>query len=126
MQAPPSLDIVSVLTALAALVFAPDLAALVGPYAVILIGATLGAAWGATRRKATSRLGTLGYIAGMVGLACLVTVPAAAVGSKLTGLHLHWLLGPVAALIGALGPEWAYGKARSFLASQSSKGARHE
>lgn len=112
---PPSLDIVSVLTALSALVFAPELAAVIGPYAVILIGATLGAAWGATRRKASTRLGTLGYIVGMVGLACLVTVPAAAAGSRLTGLHLHWLLGPVAALIGALGPEWAMSKARGFL-----------
>jgi hypothetical protein len=124
MTQPPQLDIVSVLTAVAALLFAPELAAMVGPYAVILIGATLGAAWGATRRPASSRIGTLGYIAGMVALACLVTVPAAAAGSKLTGLHLHWLLGPVAALIGALGPEWAYNKARSFLSAASKGGSQ--
>lgn len=41
---PPQLDPVAAATAIFAIVFSPTIAAYVGPYAVIIIGAALGAA----------------------------------------------------------------------------------
>lgn len=111
---PPQIDIVSVAIAFAALIFSPDLAALIGPYAVILIGATLGASVGASRRPSLTRSGTAAYIAGMVTFACLSTVPAAVLVSNWTGVQMQWLLGFVAAGIGALEPEWVVRKVREL------------
>jgi uncharacterized membrane protein len=113
---PPQLDLVSVLVILATAIFSPSVAAVLAPQIVILIGATLGAAWGASRRPPTSRFGSARYVVGMVLLALMVTVPAAEVLSGwIQALPLHWLLGPVAALIGAMEPEWLMNKARRLL-----------
>ena len=121
MSAPPpqSLDIVSVAIAFFALVFSPELSALIGPYVVILVGATLGAAWGASRRPASTRGSSALYVAGMVGLALLVTVPAAELSARFLGVHLHWLLGPVAAVIGGVGPDWMLERIRKLIASKT-------
>lgn len=115
----PSLDIVSVFIALATLIFSPELSALIGPYVVILIGATLGAAWGASRRPPTSRFASLWYVLGMVGFALLITVPAAELSARFLGVHLHWMLGPVAAIIGGLGPDWMLERVRKLIASKT-------
>lgn len=121
---PPPLDIVSVLIALATLVFSPAVAAVVAPQVVIIIGATLGAVYGASRREPGTRTGTLGYIVGMVVLALLVTVPVAEVLSSWTGINLHWLLGPAAALIAGLEPDWLMAKARALLGRRIDGGAQ--
>jgi hypothetical protein len=113
---PPQLDLVSVLVILATAIFSPSVAAVLAPQIVIVIGATLGAAWGASRRPPTSRFGSALYIVGMVLLSLMFTVPAAVVLSGwIPALPLHWLLGPVAALVGALEPEWLMNKARRLL-----------
>lgn len=114
-HSPPQLDIVSLAIAVAALIFSPELSALIGPYVVILIGATLGAAWGASRRTPGTRTQSLLYVLGMVGLALLVTVPAAELSARFLGVHLHWLLGPVAAVIGGLGPDYMLDRVRAVL-----------
>lgn len=49
-----NLDPVSVAIALASILFGPPLAAIIGPYAVILISATVGAAWALGRRDPCS------------------------------------------------------------------------
>lgn len=102
----PPLDIVSVAVALATAVFSPEVAALLGPYAVIFLGAMLGGAWSASRLELPGRWPTVKYLLGIVALALLVTVPAAEIASRYyTGLSFNYLLGPVAVFIGALGPD---------------------
>lgn len=106
MQAPGSIDIVTLSVAVATTLFSPELAAIVGPYAVILFGATLGAAWAASREAHISRMQTLWYILGVVGWALIVTVPASELIDKHWGIESRWTLGPVAALIGGVGRDW--------------------
>lgn len=114
MTAPPQLDVVTVAIALAATVFGPAIAEVVGPYAVIFLGALLGAAWSASRRPPPTQtglranFGTLGYIALLVLLAVLVTVPCATLAASYLpgGLESRVLLAPVAAVIAGIGPDW--------------------
>ena len=123
MSAPPSppIDIVTVVIALASAAFGPELAAYVGPYAVILLGALLGAAWSASRKEPGTRVSTLGHIALMVGWALMVTVPTALLAGKAFGWESKWLLGPVAVVIAGIGHDWpavgkwALGLARSAI-----------
>jgi hypothetical protein len=103
---PPPIDIVTVFIAIAGVLFGPDLAAVIGPYAVILLGAALGAGWSATRREPGTRGGTLLHMLLMMGWALIVTVPAAIVAGLLFGLEAKWLLGPVAVVIAGIGPDW--------------------
>lgn len=102
----PSIDIVSVAIAVATVAFGPDLAAVVGPYAVILLGALLGAAWSAGRRKSDTRMSTLAHMALMIGWALIVTVPLALLAGATFGWESKWLLGPVAVIIAGIGPDW--------------------
>lgn len=101
----PGLDIVTVAAAIAAVMFRPEIAAVVGPYAVILIGAVLGGTWSASRMALQTRWGTVKYLAGIVTLALLVTVPAAEWASSHGGVEFNTALGIVAVFIGALGAD---------------------
>lgn len=113
---PPALDIVSLAIALAALLFSPELSAVLGPYWVILTAATLGAAWSASRRPSNPhRFAVLLYVAGMVVLALLVTVPLAELAARMVGVHVHAALAPVALLIGAAGPDWLLARMFSLI-----------
>jgi hypothetical protein len=102
----PPIDIVTVAIAIASAAFGPELASVVGPYAVILLGAALGAAWSASRREPGSRMGTLAHVLLMMGWALLVTVPAAAIAGQAFGWESKWLLGPVAVVIAGIGQDW--------------------
>lgn len=51
------LDPVNMAIALASVIFGPALAGVIGPYAVILIASTVGAAWSLGRRDQSARLG---------------------------------------------------------------------
>lgn len=103
---PPPIDIVTVAIALATLLFGPTVAELVGPYSVIVLGAALGGAWSASRREAGSRTSTVGHMLLMIGLALLITVPLAFLGSQYLPVDPKWLLGPVAVVIAGIGPDW--------------------
>jgi hypothetical protein len=101
------LDPVSVAIALASVIFGPAMAAIVGPYAVIIIAATVGAAWALGRREQGSRLGAVWYFMLMNGTAVMVTVSLA----KLAGRYLgdtdpYWLLAPIALVVGGVGEDW--------------------
>lgn len=103
---PPPLDIVSVAVTIAAVLFSPEAAAMAGPYAVIILGAIAGGSWSASRLALGGRLETAKYLAGIVTLALLLSVPAASVATAYyDGLTFNYLLGPVAFAIGALGPD---------------------
>jgi hypothetical protein len=102
----PPIDIVTLFIAIDTALFGPELAAVIGPYAVILLGAALGAAWSATRREPGTRGSTLLHMLLMMGWALLVTVPAAAIAGRTFGWEAKWLLGPVAVVIAGIGPDW--------------------
>ena len=101
------LDPVSVAVVLASTLFGPQLAAIIGPYAVILLGATVGAAWALGRRETDKKSGAVAYFMLINGTAVLVTVGI----SNLVGRWLgheddNWLLAPVAMVIGGVGHDW--------------------
>lgn len=100
------LDIVTLAVAVSTTLFSPELAALVGPYVVILFGAALGAAWGASRQTRSSKWATVMYVLGVMGLALIITVPASELIARHWGIESRWTLGPVAALIGGIGRDW--------------------
>lgn len=104
---PPQIDIVTVVTALAALVFSQELADVIGPYSVIVVGAILGGAIATGRRKKASGFWRgAGFLLAMVTLALLCTVPVAMSIANHSGVESRWLLGPVAVLIAGIGPDW--------------------
>lgn len=102
------LDPVSVAIAVASIIFGPALASVIGPYAVILMGSTVGAAWSLGRReKDAQQLRAVWYFLRLNATAVLVTVSLA----RLTGQWLgiddpSWLLVPTAIVIGGIGDDW--------------------
>lgn len=104
---PPHIDIVTVVTALAALLFSQELAEMIGPYTVIVVGSILGGAIATGRRKKASGFWRgAGFLLAMVTLALLCTVPLSIAIANHSGVEYRWLLGPVAVLIAGIGPDW--------------------
>lgn len=104
---PPSLDPVHATTAIVAVFFGPTLAAYVGPYAVIILCASVGSAWSLGRRPVTTRSGAFKYFLLMSGTALVLTVPLAQwLGGWLGHDDSRWLFSPVALLIGGVGGDW--------------------
>lgn len=101
------LDPVSVAVVLASTLFGPQLAAIIGPYAVILLGATVGAAWALGRRETDKKSSAVAYFMLINGTAVLVTVGISdLVGRWLGHEDCNWLLAPVAMVIGGVGHDW--------------------
>lgn len=101
------LDPTAVFIALGSALFGPQLAAVIGPYAVILIAATVGAAWSLGRRAPSSTGSAVRYFALLNGTAMLVTVQVAnAMGMWLRLDDTSWLLAPIAMVIGGVGEAW--------------------
>lgn len=101
------LDPVSVAIALASVLFGPPLAAIIGPYAVILISATVGAAWSLGRRDPAAKLSAAWYFLRLNATAILVTVSVAKLAGIWLGLADHsWLLAPIALVVGGVGDDW--------------------
>lgn len=125
--APPPIDIVSVMIALAGLIFGHDLAMVVGPYAVVLMGATLGATLSAARMEPGQGMSTLAHMLLFITLALLMTVPGAYLLEQQFSFEGKWTLGPVAVLIAGIGQDWpvlvrwAIEQARGFIERWVSK-----
>ena len=119
--APPPIDIVSVMVALASLIFGHDLALIVGPYAVIMIGASLGSGLSAARMEPGQGMATGLHMLTYITFALITTVPAAYLLERQFGFESKWLLGPVAVLIAGIGQDWpnlvrwAIEQARGFI-----------
>lgn len=112
------LDPVSVLITLAALFFSPQVAAIVGPYAVIWVGSTLGAYYALGTREVTSRSQGVKFFLVANAWALLLTVPAAYFLKPYISATLdeRWIFGPAALLIGLFWerlPKWALSFVRS-------------
>lgn len=92
---------------LASLVYAPNVAAVVGPYIVIVLASVVGASFALKRREKSTRLSALVYFLRVAGLAVLITVSLASIGSSYyDGLTERVLITPVALLVGAIGDDW--------------------
>ncbi|WPG35124.1 hypothetical protein [Variovorax sp. EBFNA2] len=103
----PNLDPVAVLILFATAVFSPAVAAVVGPYLVILLGSTLGAYFRLGQRPSSTRAEGLRFFLAANCAAILFTVPLAVVANKyLPGVEVNWLLGPMAFGIGLIGDRW--------------------
>lgn len=101
------IDPVSVAIALAGVIFGPALAGVIGPYAVIIISATVGAAWALGRRDPAARLSAAWYFLRLNATAVVVTVGLAQlVGRWLGGEDQSWLLAPIALIVGGVGDDW--------------------
>lgn len=102
-----TLDPVNVSIALASVIFGPALAGVIGPYSVILIASTVGAAWALGRRDPSARLGAAWYFLRLNATAMLVTVGLASfVGRWLGHDDTSWMLAPIALLVGGVGDDW--------------------
>lgn len=106
MSSPPQIDLVTVAIAIAALVFSPEISAIVGPYSVIILGAVIGGGLGLSNRPPTSRFSAAQYLVLMVGLALLVSVPFSDLLANHFGVRSNWLLGCVAVVVAWIGPDW--------------------
>lgn len=101
------LDPVSVAIALASVIFGPALAGVIGPYAVIFMGSTVGAAWSLGRRQPGAKLGAVWYFARINTTALLVTVSVANIAAGWIGAQdSHWMLAPIALFVGVIGDDW--------------------
>lgn len=104
---PSVLDAVGFGTFLASWVYAPSVAAVVGPYIVIVLAAVIGASFALKRREKTTRLVAVLYFLRVAGLAVLGTVSIASIASSYySSLTERALITPVAFLIGAVGDDW--------------------
>ena len=102
-----NLDPVSVAIALSSVIFGPALAGIVGPYAVIIIASTVGAAWALGRRAPDAKFGAAVYFLRLNLTAMLVTVSAANVAVQWMGIEDgQWMLAPIALLVGCIGDDW--------------------
>ncbi|WP_418145457.1 hypothetical protein ABL850_14705 [Variovorax paradoxus] len=104
---PSVLDAVGFGIFVASWVYAPSVAAVVGPYIVIVLASIIGASFALKRREKTARLVAIWYFLRVAGLAVLITVSLAGiVSSYYSSLTERVLITPVALLIGAIGDDW--------------------
>jgi hypothetical protein len=101
------MDIVGLLVFVAALVFSPDVAGVVGPYLVIVIASAVGASFAVARRDKSTRLSAVFFFSRVVGLAVLLTVGLAAmVNAYRPDLTPRLVIAPIALLVGFVGDDW--------------------
>lgn len=103
----PNLDPVSVAVALLTVSIGPQLAAIVGPYAVIVLASITGAAWALGRREESTRTAAFAYFGRIAATAVLLSVAIeSAVHRWVLETDTHWLLAPIALLVGGIGDDW--------------------
>lgn len=106
------LEPVSAAVVLASVMFSPVLSEIIGPYAVIIICATVGASWSLGRRDPDAKLSAAGYFLRLNATAAVVTVGLAKLAGTWFGVEDYtWLLSLIALTVGAIGDDWpAVGK----------------
>jgi len=88
--------------------FAKHLADILGPIAVIILFAGVGAGWAISRREEQlTRVGLALFFVRIILTALAVTALAAETISRyFSPLPAAWFIGPLAFLIGAIGDDW--------------------
>lgn len=102
------LDPVSLAVALAGVAVSPQVAALIGPYAVIVLAATTGAAWSLGRREPTLRRDAVWFFLKLNATAVLLVVGLATLVTRVwpNFSGVDWMLAPISLLVGGVGDDW--------------------
>lgn len=104
-------DVVGLFVFIAAMIFSNEVAAVVGPYMVIVVAATLGASFKVARREKTTRASAVLFFLRVVGMAVILTVALALVlNSYRPDLSPRVTVAPIALLIGFIDWPWALTK----------------
>lgn len=104
----PIADVVGLFIFIAAWIFSPAVAEVIGPYMVIVVAATLGASFKVARREKTSRMSAVLFFLRVVGMAVILTVGlAVALNSYRPDLSPRVTVAPIALLIGFIDWPWA-------------------
>lgn len=107
MNQTPVVDIVGLLVLISSMMFSSEVAAVVGPYLVIVIASAVGASFAVARREKTTRTGAVLFFTRVVGLAVLLTVGVAAVVNIYRpDLSPRVVIAPIALIIGFIGDDW--------------------
>ncbi len=102
------LDPVAVAVAIVGSLLGPELAEFIGPYAVIFIASSTGAAWALGRTDPMDNWRKIVMYFTRINLtSMLVAVPLAMMGIRWFGLEeANWLLVPVSLIVGGIGDDW--------------------
>jgi len=114
---PPPLDIVYVVVFLLGLVFGPGTAAILGPYAVILLASTAGASFALYRAPLMPRKQSIWFFTWLVLIALIFSGTSAILLERWVGENTaHYSVPFVAFAIGAMGDDWpsVFNKLKSF------------
>lgn len=104
----PQIDPITATIALAAVVFAPEVAHFVGPYLVILFASTIGASFSLAARPQSTRTSAALFFFRVNGLAVLLTYSvSAAVNARYPLGDLRNWFAIVAFIIGFIGDRWS-------------------
>lgn len=107
MNQTPSLDPVAVAVVLLAYVFSRELAAVIAPYAVIIIASFTGAGWALSRRDPTLRGNSFAFFGRLIGTAIFITASLASISHHYFGVQDPQLLfAPIALIVGGIGDDW--------------------
>lgn len=88
-------------------IFGQSMAGVIGPYLLIILAASTGAAWSLGRCKLQSKTQALFYFTRIVCTAILLTVAISKVtASFMSNIQEEWLIAPVALIIGLIGDDW--------------------
>lgn len=116
---PPSItDVVGLAVFISTLIFSAEVAAVVGPYILIVLAAVVGGSFSLARRQKTTRASAVLFFLRVVGLAVLLTGGIAALTSaQHPSLNERVLLAPVALVVGFIGDDWGslLGKLTRFI-----------
>jgi len=100
-------DAVGFFVFLAAWIFSAEVAAVIGPYMLIIAAAAVGASFALIRQDKTTRLRAVGYFVRVCGVAVILGAACAYGISKLhPALTERSLLAPVSFAIGLVGNDW--------------------
>ena len=101
------IDPITAAVVIASILFGPTMSAIIGPYAVIILGATAGASWALGRRPRDKKIGAAWFFLRINLTAVLLTVSLTKVVARAMGFEEHaWLLAPTAFIIGGVGDDW--------------------
>lgn len=108
MNQPPSVvDAIGLAVLISAAMFSPDVAAVVGPYLVIIASSAIGASFALIRRDVGTRVGAAFYFLRVCGLATLITVVlSSGVALLHPSLTERMLIAPVALGLGLIGDDY--------------------
>ena len=101
------IDPITAAVAIASILFGPTMSAIIGPYAIIIVGSTVGASWALGRRQTAPKFGAAWFFLRINMTACLLTVMLARLVGQTIGVDEHsWLLAPTAIFVGGVGDDW--------------------